>query len=407
MHGSWSDAQRAELAEVFGSLAATPCPVERIFPGAVIYTRAEVEALRALQVAIHAGITAIVEARLDVPALRACLSMEPPVEDILRALHGRPYATGTLRPDVLCDADGVFRVCEINARFSANGYPMSDVMDRAAEVARRWVPAGPVRRPWPAGSWFVADETFIVRGREPGLDVHMIPGLHTGRRRCRMVSPDALELRGGRLSIDGVALDRPEVRLCLELHQDELLDLGAERLLALHAHTRYFNDLRTVFIAHDKRTLSVLCDPDAMRPLVGAERAALLARHIVPTYPLATRPDVRAQALGDRGPWVLKANKLGKGVGMVFGAECSAEAWRDALSDPERASHLLQPVVESRTFDLVRSDGRSEAVRVVGMLMGLDHHALGPGMPRASAGKVVSISRGWMLIPMEAGSEND
>lgn len=403
IHGSWQASQAEALAAALARTACAPYPVDRVFPGAAIYSKHEVGALRALQRAVHAGVVALVEARLDLPAARRRLSMEPAVEEILRALHGRPYAAGTLRPDVIYDRDDAFRICEINARFPTNGYLMTEVLDEMAGLAAQWVPARPIERAPSIGSWFTADETIIVHGRETGWDIHLVARRHVGHQRCRIESVAGLVAGSHALSIGGVPLDRPGVRVCLELHQDELVGLGREALLALHAAAPHFNDLRTILVAHDKRALSVLCDPEVMRPLVGEAQAALLARHVVPTYVVGDRPDVCAAALRDRGEWVLKPNRLGKGAGMAFGALCSAEAWRVMLADPARRTHVLQPRVESQSFELVAPDGRTERVGVVGISLGMDHHALGPGMARASTGHVINVSGGgWMLMPMEA-----
>src|SRR5205823_6187212 len=70
----------------------------------------------------------------------------------------------------------------------------------------------------------------------------------------------------------------------LELDRIELLDLAPDVLDRIIRNGSR-NDVRTLILVHDKRLLSVLCDPAIMRDYVDAATARLLTHHIIPTRP--------------------------------------------------------------------------------------------------------------------------
>ncbi|NWN23175.1 hypothetical protein GY661_25340, partial [Escherichia coli] len=74
------------------------------------------------------------------------------------------------------------------------------------------------------------------------------------------VSPAAIGLEGGRLCAAGRTIDHA----ILEMDRSELPLISGEVLRHLIDTGRYFNDVRTLILVHDKRVLAVLWD-DAIR----------------------------------------------------------------------------------------------------------------------------------------------
>ena len=61
------------------------------------------------------------------------LALPPPFVELLRHADPHPFRPGALRPDFLLDADGVPRVCEVNARFPTNGFLCSYYTNQVVE----------------------------------------------------------------------------------------------------------------------------------------------------------------------------------------------------------------------------------------------------------------------------------
>jgi hypothetical protein len=123
---------------------------------------------------------------------------------------------------------------------------------------------------------------------------------------ARFVHPHSLHVRDGALH-DGIG---PLEQFALECDQKELLALPAEVMARLVA-TKHINDLRTIFLAHDKRMLAVLSSPILDDYLSPAD-AALLRAHVVPTFVCGMDAAARAKALANRTQWLLKPNGGGK-----------------------------------------------------------------------------------------------
>lgn len=273
-----------------------------------------------------------------------------------------PLRMGNLRPDFVIDRQGNPYICEINARFAYNGFLSSAWLDRefskvCPEFARASRGAG--LRP-------LSKNTQIVKGREMGWDIHQLA--------CEggfpIVGPDQVSL-----DCDCTVL---------ELHQEELLQFS--RLEAL-AQRPLVNDLRTIWLGHDKRLLGVLAQPSLTRDWLGRE-AETLAQAILPTWPLMSAPS-RVYCSGR--DWVLKPNRGGKAEGIVFGAEVSLAQWRAALASAPQ-DWVVQPYVES-----LQLEGQS----LVGTLLSCDEIPLGLGIFRQAPGSAVNVAGGGrVLFPM-------
>lgn len=200
---------------------------------------------------------------------------------------------------------------------------------------------------------------------------------------------------------------KPSLALFLELHQDELTDQGVlDFVCSNFDRLTCLNDPRTIFIVHDKRMLSILCDREKLSAYMSDEEADFLSRHIVPTWTIKDSQDKVEEALLKSDQFVLKPNLLGKGEGMLFGATTTTEQFRSALQD-ERSSHfILQTFVPQKKHNIYLEIDRQlvqRPVNIVGTLLCFDDELLGPGIYRASPSDIVNVAGGGaILVPMLA-----
>jgi hypothetical protein len=366
-----------------------------------LLTPSEVAEQRRLLDCVRRALCAVVGRYFEDPRLQALLSMRPEVEDLLRAAARRPYRPGAIRPDFLHDADGTIRINEINARFSLNGFLISHLLDAAfREVPyRHRLPVRFDGLPALAAVPFALREAFggvrrllVLKGRECGWDIRLLLESWAG---CRESRPeDAADVRS--------AADF----LILELHQYELLGrLPRATLLALLDEGRYLNDVRTIFLGHDKRLLAVFTS-DVMRDHLPAEDVEMLRRHVVPTYVVGQGGDPLRLARERPREWLLKPNLLGKGEGIVMGRSVAPKVWRAAL-DAAPPDYVLQPYLEQRLYEVhadVGGEVRPVPMKVVGLMLSLHGRSLGPGIYRASQADIVNVSGGGtILVPVVAG----
>jgi hypothetical protein len=348
--------------------------------------------LRALQGSIHRAIVAIVTHHAKDARLSRVIQLPAVERDLLATIAGKPYRPGSFRPDFLHAADGRAMITEINARFTMNGFLSSMVLNRCVPQMYPELTALPALEELePALRARLGQEgpVGILKASEPGWCIHLLQAFWG--QRCEMLAPQ--ELTAGHLSRWQAVV--------LELHQHELLGtMSAELQVALAAHPGVLNDLRSIFIAHDKRLLALLSTTDVLQDYLEADDVARLQRHVVPTWVKGLAPDKVREALAHPSGWLAKPPRSGKGKGIVVSSLLSPSDWRRTLHElPD--DWVLQPYVEQQSYPIaVVRDGDLVTVpmQVVGMLPTLDEHAFGPGLYRAAQDEVVNVARGGLML---------
>ena len=185
---------------------------------------------------------------------------------------------------------------------------------------------------------------------------------------------------------------------------------------------RCFNDLRTIFLVHDKRMLGiVLQELDSLvkqHRLFSPAQAGILRRSITPTinpgsYGMEAMFRFSQKSPHIRKDFLLKPIRGGKGVGIMFGSDMTAAEWTLQLKhlqhadlDPERAQYVVQLRIEQPRFDLLLN-GTSEMQHnyLVGTYMSIHGQYLGLGFWRSSPHRISALSRGGDWICTVAAME--
>ncbi|KAL7919853.1 Clavaminate synthase-like protein [Trichoderma austrokoningii] len=293
-----------------------------------------------------------------------------------------PYTErkGSWRPDFLIEdipsADGTvqenFRITEINARFSFNAY-MHAVFGHTALEETGMARYGLLPATTPEKvidglfTLFRKDRPLhLLKGKEPGVDIAMF--VEAVRRRTgltpRVISPSDLRLvihekvKPGYMlcaiakkptchaapstaspiyhTEDGEHVEQI-FQVGLELHQDELAALPLVILQELSKLC--FNDLRTIFLVHDKRMLGIIKEElqgQVARGVLTQEQSVILDHGIADTY-LPGSPEMHTILANSkenpeiRKHFLLKAIRGGKGEQISFGDEMTGEEWVAAL----------------------------------------------------------------------------
>ncbi|KAL8942521.1 MAG: hypothetical protein Q9216_001622 [Gyalolechia sp. 2 TL-2023] len=299
---------------------------------------------------------------------------------------------GSWRPDFLLDnrySQGGFQICEINSRFPFNGLlhtaflqqaylEMEDKTKRLARLAAR--PEDIID-----GLFSLFDPSHplhLLKREETGLDIHQLVEYIesvTGRRPSLITSSDlrlvpcAHSITGSSLSCvigqDANGGEKLEVihQVGLELHQHELAELPPAMLREIAL--RSFNDLRTVYLVHDKRMLGVVLEKldslvDRQR-LFSSTEANFLRQHMARTIKPGSKKMEAILSLSKhdsdiRRDFFLKPIRGGKGQGFVFGTDTTADEWilqLESLQQPDLKAGQLKFVVQRRVvqprFDLL------------------------------------------------------
>ncbi len=192
---------------------------------------------------------------------------------------------------------------------------------------------------------------------------------------------------------DGEALERV-YQVSLELKQSEYRPMSFEMLCQLSLCC--INDLRSIFLVHDKRMLAVILeeieDLVTQHKILTRQEATILRNGISPTF-LPTSPTWHS-LLGHckamptaKDHWVLKATRGGFGHDHVFGTSVSNDEWLSLMilaqkcnSRPTEVSFVLQRKIEQVEYDIIRHDFETiEQFHLVGSYQSIDGRYIGNG----------------------------
>ncbi|KAL8949752.1 MAG: hypothetical protein Q9222_004168 [Ikaeria aurantiellina] len=347
-----------------------------------------------------------------------------------------PYrkCQGSWKPDFLLDNTrpyAGFQICEINSRFPFNGFlhtafsqqAYMEMEDSAKRLTR------PAARPEKVIdgliSLFDPSVTLhLLKGEETGLDIHQLIEYldSTTGKRPVLITPSDLRLLPNSECPTGFSLHamtevqangdeklEPIAQVGLELCQHELLSLSPALLGEISL--RCFNDLRTVFLVHDKRMLGIVLQelPTLVNQyhLFSPAEAETLRQSIALTIIPGSEEMKAMLHFSERNPhirsdYLLKPIRGGKGHGIIFGSDTTAEGWRCQLESLQQAqlvqgqaSYVVQARVEQPRFDLLLN-GSTKMQRnyLVGTYMAVHGEYLGLGFWRSSPNRISALSRG-------------
>lgn len=371
-------------------LAATP----------VLVTPAYLARLDRLNRLLDKALRAIVEHYFDDSRIRSVYALPESMEAILQLARGRPYRVGWYRPDLVHDTDGQPRVCEIGARYPLNGWMVSE---RAAEALAPHAAA--------TGLGEVTGHGFVdalCRGYRPGETVAMLHASEAGTEiflladelRERGIgflsaSPAQIELEDGGLCAAGRTIDH----VILEMDRSELPSIPAEVLRHLIDTGRYFNDIRTLILVHDKRVLAVLWDDAIRQDLLGADEAEELRAFLIPSWTIADARGCEALLARDEN-MIAKRSSGGRGIDALVRHECREAAWR-ARVERDWPKDMYQHYLPQRDFG---APGDARATHLVGLQLCRDATSYGPGIFRGSNASVINLhgDRGLIYVPLVA-----
>ncbi|GKU05737.1 hypothetical protein FLAG1_09051 [Fusarium langsethiae] len=300
---------------------------------------------------------------------------------------------GCWRSDILFEQspDGVFneapRICEINGRLPLNGVLgislATNGLKELGAAAGGLETQGDMEGSYDRVMMMFDPEKplFTVHRNFPGADSKTLSGvnLSRGRPSVEAVDPNNLEVREDKSSPTGLSLwdkstDTHMEQWIIEMLQEEYV--GLEPAVVQQLALSPLNDLRTVFIVHDKRLLGII--PEELpgmvaRGVLTAEEAEIVANGLAHTINPGSEglrsliresednPDVR---LG----YIYKPCRDGMGHGIELGRNMTQEAWLERLKKlatpdvlrPHDDAAVIQKLVDHRWLDMVRHEVASD-----------------------------------------------
>lgn len=193
------------------------------------------------------------------------------------------------------------------------------------------------------------------------------------------------------------------------MHQDEITSLPKDILKFIIKKCKHINDLRTIFIAHDKRLLTILSRDDIMKDYLSPAYHNIIKKHrihsILPSSIECTSSNLYKDIIENKNEWLLKPYLLGKGQGILFGKNMSTAEWEKLIYNCMVSNDMkviIQKYIQQENFDIVDATKNNlleyKQHKVVGTLLCFNDLFIGPGIFRTSADDLIALSRGGNLL---------
>jgi hypothetical protein len=183
-----------------------------------------------------------------------------------------------------------------------------------------------------------------------------------------------------------------------ELSHEEICGLPTVTIEAI-IDANALNDLRTVFLIHDKRFFALLHHDAFLKEALAPAEIAELRPYLVPTFTKRLNPEIWPQARNDKDRWIIKPYNMGKSIDVHAGALTQTAEWQ-ALFDSGRADNMvLQEFIPQRRFHGAIGE-KTYHDYVVGTLLFFEDGYFGPGLCRASSYPVTNKVDDRKVAPM-------
>ena len=318
------------------------------------------------------------------------------VLEILALYDSRPFHPGSYRTDFLVDGQSRIRLIETNGRFALSGYFISGFAHRLADRYMASVPG--IQKVDAYTPFFnrlleyfgAFDHVCVLQGAEKRTEArYIVPIFEAAGFPAQCIPAEALPQEVQVL--EGAAV-------MSMLSQEELCALPLQTISAL-VRSKLLNDLRTVFLAGDKRFFALLHHGDLLPQALSADEISELQPYLVPTFTRQMNPEIWPQAREEKDRWVAKPFAQGLSIGVVAGPVTEEAAWRFLFDSGQADDMVLQEFVPQRKFKGRIGEHLYEDY-ATGTLLFFEEDYFGPGIFRASSFMVTNRRDDRKIAPL-------
>ncbi len=318
------------------------------------------------------------------------------IYEIVSLCRKKPYRIGTYRTDFIIDEKNDLKLIEITCRFALNGYFISGFFNMMTDNYLKDKPN--IRKiddytpffDYIIGYFGEFKHVCLLKGEDSKNETKfLIPIIENAGFKLHVIPKDCI--------IDNLHLLK-DAAVISELDHNEICGLPNEAIEAI-IESCSLNDLRTVFLVHDKRLFSVLGNKDLLQAVLTQDEIEQFINITVTTYTRQERPDLWEKAKMEKDKWIIKPCALGKGINVFAGCVTSEHEWQQVFSSDLIDNMILQPFITQRKFSGSIGDNRYNDY-VVGTLLFFDDNYFGPGLFRASSYPVTNKVDDRKLAPL-------
>ena len=307
-----------------------------------------------------------------------------------------PFRAGTWRPDYLICSDGSLKVCEITSRFFGNGYFLSYFTEYAAKVFAEKNQADDRISYYEElleyfnGMMSGKKELLVLMSSDKSDSIRLYVPYY------RKLGLDVRMMHASVIPKDLVI--GKDTAVVSAMNQTDILSLP-EDLIRRLVDAGMRNDLRSVFLLHDKRLFALFTDPSFAGRFLDQEEQEFLKEHVVHTYLSGENEEVWEDARAHKENYILKHRALGKSESVYAGCLTAKEDWDRLFADGSVKEMILQPFCSQRIFE---SQWDDQILReyICGTILTVDDRYFGTGLFRTSSRPVINQADAHKAAPL-------
>lgn len=326
----------------------------------------------------------------------------PDAEMELLALQARyPYRAGAFRPDYLISDHGLLLLCEITCRFFGHGIFFSYYAECATERFMKRYPDKTNETEFETVLQYMAEHTTekntisVLKSADKTSEIQLyVPFYERFGKKISVFETEEVEPKRGQWE-KGCVISA--------LNQKDIMSFSRDTVKAM-IDAGMLNDLRTVFIIHDKRFMSLWFEDDFTGGCLTEEETSFLRSHTIPTWLYGSHEDMWEDARRNKDNYILKHHRLGKSEKVYGGPITDQSVWDDLWKNGDIREMILQPFIRQRTYPTVW-EGHPFDDYICGMILCMDDRYFESGIFRASSLPVINIGDDRKICPIYTDDE--
>jgi len=311
-------------------------------------------------------------------------------KEIINSFSKKKYRIGTYRTDFVYDENKKMRLIEITCRFALNGLFLSSIMEAVADDHKqKHLPT--------AQTMNLYKDLFDYMKSEfgPSKKIFVLKGDDT--KNASKIYTELLTRAG--YTITDIAYDKlhkevsginNEDTIVSELALEELESLSKETIDLL-AQKNIINDLRTVFLIHDKRFFAVLCNEKFLSDVFSQEEIDFFSQFSIPTFVYDdSTMETWEKARKNKNDWIIKHSTLGKSQKIYAGVVMDESEWEHIFRMDDIDKMILQKWIPQGRVNGQIGEEQFEDF-VTGTLLYYNDRFFGFGDFRTSSHPVINV----------------
>ena len=322
---------------------------------------------------------------------------------ILSFVEGKAYQPGSYRTDFVIDKKKQFKLIEITSRFALNGFLLTGFLEYMAKTyANKQALIFSTIDKYPAFIDFIQHR---LKNKKITVLSHLgkLEESHFFLPLFKKAGYDINRLYSNEIEANLLEKNNNQVFIT-ELNQEDYYELS-DRVLEILAASDMMNDLRTIFLVHDKRFFSILGKEAIRKAVLTKEEIELLDKYYIPTYCYGEHQQAWKKARQQKDQWILKHKHLGKSAKVHAGSLSTKEEWEAIFQSEDLPNMILQPFIQQNPIKGYLGEGVITDY-LAGTLLFFDDHYFGLGLFRSSTTPVTAFQNNRKVMHLNLSNDD-